>query len=135
EQYYCWRAPVLAPAAGTVVAAVDTFPDNPMGTTDRANPAGNHVAIDHGGGEYSFLAHFKRGSLVVKPGDKLLAGQLLGLAGNSGNTSEPHLHYHLQDGSAFPDVESMPAEFRDFIADGLPVARGEPVKGQRVRPR
>ena len=44
-------------------------------------------------------------------------------------------HYHLQDGPAFPDAESMPAAFVNYLADGVPVARGEPVKGQRVRNR
>ncbi|HSQ61460.1 MAG TPA: M23 family metallopeptidase [Acidobacteriota bacterium] len=135
EQYHCWGAPALAPAAGTVVTAVDTLPDNPMGITDRENAAGNYVIVDHGGGEYSFLAHLQRGSLRVRPGASVAAGQPLGLVGNSGNTSEPHLHFHLQDGPNFPATECMPAAFVDYVADDVPVARGEPRKGQRIRNR
>ena len=78
----------MPPAAGTVVAAVDSLSDSPMGTTDREHPAGNHVILDHGNGEYSLLAHLQRKSLRVRPGEHVAAGQLLGLAGNSGNTSE-----------------------------------------------
>jgi hypothetical protein len=55
--------------------------------------------------------------------------------GNSGNSSEPHLHYHLQDGPVFADAESMPAAFVDYLADDRPVASGELHKGQRVRTR
>jgi hypothetical protein len=135
SDYYVWGAPVVAPAAGKVVSLVDGLPDNPIGSTDRKNLAGNHLILDHGNGEYSLLAHLQRGSVAVRVGDDVVAGQRLGLAGNSGNTSEPHLHYHLQDGPVFPDAESMPAVFTDYLADGLPVARGELQKGQRVRPQ
>jgi len=135
EEYYCWGQQLLAPAAGTVVEAVDSLPDNPVGTTDREHPAGNHVILDHGNGEYSLLAHMQHGSITVRTGDRVVAGQPLGLAGNSGNTSEPHLHYQLQDGPTFPDAECMPAAFLDYLADDTPIARGEPIKGQRIRPR
>jgi murein DD-endopeptidase MepM/ murein hydrolase activator NlpD len=100
------------------------------------NPAGNHVVLDHGNGEFSLLAHLQKGSLRVKAGDTVKAGQPLGLCGNSGNTSEPHLHIHLQTGPEFPGAtEGLPMAFTDFLADGKPVARGELVKGMRVRPR
>jgi hypothetical protein len=133
--YYIWGAAVLAPAGGEVVSALDQLPDNPIGTTDAQNPAGNHVVIDHGSGEYSFLAHLQQGSLAVKKGDRVVAGQKLGLVGNSGNTSEPHLHYHLQDGPAFPEAESMPASFDSYLANGVAVEHGEPQKGERIRAR
>jgi murein DD-endopeptidase MepM/ murein hydrolase activator NlpD len=133
--YHVWGAPVLAPAAGKVVATVDGLPDNTMGTTDRENLAGNHVILDHGNGEYSFLAHFQRASLAVIEGQEVEAGHALGRVGNSGNSSEPHLHYHLQDGPVFAEAESMPAAFVDYVADDRPVGRGELHKGQRVRTR
>ena len=93
---------------------------------------GNHVIIDHGNGEFSFLAHFKKGTVAVKPGDAVKSSDLLGLAGNSGNSSEPHVHYHLQDTAVFGKGRGFPAPFNDYIADGKPVARGEPVKGQTI---
>ena len=95
---------------------------------------GNHVIIDHQNGEYSFLAHFKQGSIAVEMGDVVKTGHLLGLCGNSGNSTEPHLHYHLQTAPTYHEGAGLPAQFRDYVADGKSVARGEPVKGQRVMP-
>ncbi|HEX8693895.1 MAG TPA: M23 family metallopeptidase [Longimicrobium sp.] len=135
EQYYCFGRPILAPAAGTVVTAVDSLADQAPGRMDRAHPAGNHVILDHGGGEFSLLAHLKRGSVAVRAGERVEAGRKLGECGNSGNTSEPHLHYHLQNAGEFGRGEGLPAQFTGYVADGRPVERGEPVKGQTIRPR
>lgn len=134
EDHYAYGLPILAPAAGTVTVAVDGVPDNVPGKMNPAQPPGNHVVLDHGNGEFSLLAHFKPGTLKVKKGDRVEAGQTLGLCGNSGNSSEPHLHYHLQNGPAFHDGEGLPAPFVDYEADGKAVTRGEPVKGQTIRP-
>jgi murein DD-endopeptidase MepM/ murein hydrolase activator NlpD len=133
EQYYCWAQPILAPGAGTVVTALDSLPDQQPGTMDPANAAGNHVVLDHGNGEFSLLAHLRRGSVAVRAGQRVAQGQKLGECGNSGNTSEPHLHYHLQNGPGFGAAEGLPAQFNAYVADGQPVARGEPVQGQTVR--
>ncbi len=131
--YYCFRTPILAPAPGVVVGAEDGVPDNTPGVVDSDRPLGNHVIIDHGNGEFSFLAHFLNGSVAVENGDDVSAGDLLGLCGNSGNTSEPHLHYHLQTTAVFGGGEGLPAQFLGYLADGQPVARGEPVRGQKIR--
>lgn len=136
EDYYCFGRPMLAPAAGVITTAIDTLPDNPPGEMTPAAPAGNHVVIDHGNGEYSLLAHLRSGSVTVEAGDSVSAGQQVGACGNSGNTSEPHLHYHLQNSPTFSaSAQGMPAFFTDYFADDKLVRRGEPVRGQRIRPR
>jgi murein DD-endopeptidase MepM/ murein hydrolase activator NlpD len=134
EDYYCFGQPILAPAAGIVAEAVDGLPDNPPGKMDPANPVGNHVVIDHGNGEFSFLAHLQSGSVTPRAGDRLMAGQQLGRCGNSGNTSMPHLHYHLQTTAVFARGEGLPAQFNDYVANGRPVERGEPVRGDYLKP-
>jgi hypothetical protein len=134
EQYHCWGRPILAPGAGTVVTALDSLADQAPGTMDRANPPGNHVIVDHGNGEFSLLAHLRRGSVAVRAGQRVAAGDKLGECGNSGNTSEPHLHYHLQNGPGFGRAEGLPAQFNGYTADGQRVERGEPVRGQTIRP-
>ncbi|HET7460790.1 MAG TPA: M23 family metallopeptidase [Longimicrobium sp.] len=134
EQYHCWGRPILAPGAGTVLTAVDSLADNTPGQMDPAHAAGNHVIIDHGNGEYSLLAHLRRGSVAVHAGQRVAPGDKLGECGNSGNTSEPHLHYHLQNGPAFGRAEGLPAQFIHYTADGRPVERGEPVRGQTIHP-
>lgn len=135
DDYHCYGLGVFAPGAGRVVVARDGLPDNTPGEMDPRVPPGNHVVLDHGNDEYSFLAHLKEGSVRVAPGDRVQPGDTLGLCGNSGNSSEPHLHYHLQDSPDFGRGAGLPATFRDYLADGEPVDRGEPVQGQRIQPR
>ncbi len=124
-----WPPRAIPPAAG------DGHDDNVPGKMDPGHPLGNHVILDHGNGEYSFLAHLQKGSVAVEVGDEVEVGTFLGLCGNSGNTSEPHIHYHLQDTPTFGKGRGMPAQFVDYLADGVPVERGEPVKPQVIRNR
>ncbi|MDX1444214.1 MAG: peptidoglycan DD-metalloendopeptidase family protein [Gammaproteobacteria bacterium] len=133
--YHCWGKAILAPAGGKVIHAEDGLPDMEPGKMDPQNPPGNHVVIDHGNSEYSFLAHLQQGSVTVAPGDTVQAGDRVGACGNSGNTSEPHLHYHLQDSPEFGKGRGLPARFNDYRADGERIARGIPVKGQQISVR
>jgi murein DD-endopeptidase MepM/ murein hydrolase activator NlpD len=135
SDYHCYGKPVLAPGKGVVVAAGDGVADNVPGEMNPAEALGNHVIIDHGNGEFSLLAHFQNGSVAVEAGDEVESGDRLGLCGNSGNTTEPHIHYHLQDTPDFGQGHGMPAQFLDYEADGEVVERGEPVRGQSVSPR
>ncbi len=135
--YWAWAQPVRAPAAGTVVAAHDGVPDNrPGAETNTSEPAGNHVVIDLGHGEYAALAHFQTGSIRVAEGDRVSSGQLLGLVGNSGNSSEPHIHFHVQDAPGFDPGGPLgiPVRFDNYEADGIAQPRGTPSGGQFVRP-
>lgn len=98
ESYYAFGQDVLAPADGIVASVVNDIPDNAPGVeTNTDQPAGNHIVIDHGNGEYSILAHFQRNSIRVQVGDKVVQGDVLGLCGNSGNSSEPHIHFQVSD--------------------------------------
>jgi murein DD-endopeptidase MepM/ murein hydrolase activator NlpD len=124
--------PVLAPADGTVREAVDGIPDNTPRQTGPGHAAGNRVVIDHGNGEYSMLAHFRQGSVRVRPGDLVRAGDVLGECGNSGNSTAPHIHYHLQNTATWFASDGLPAQFRGYVADGRFVPVGEPFRGQLV---
>ncbi len=132
KQYYCYGRPILAPGSGVVVEVVDGVADNIPGEMNAMQPVGNHVVIDHGNGEFSFLAHLQEGSVKVGRGQEVTAGDLLGLCGNSGNSSEPHLHYHLQTSGVFQKGQGLPAQFRHYLANGEIVPRGEPTKGQLI---
>lgn len=134
ENYYCWDQPILAPAAGTVASVVTNLPDNPIGSTDTHNPAGNHVVLDFGNSEFAFLGHMRQGSIRLKSGDQVEAGRVLGRCGNSGNTSEPHLHFHLQNTSDLSNGDGLPAFFNEYVADNQTVERGEPQAGQYIQP-
>lgn len=133
ESYYCWGQPILAPAEGVVIRAVDGLPDQLIGSADSRNPAGNHVVIDFGNDEFGFLAHLQRDSVRVAEGDVVIAGQEIGLCGNSGNTSEPHLHFHMQQSPNFGQGEGLPVQFTNYRANGTLSNRGEPRKGESIQ--
>ena len=132
--FYCYSQPVLSPAAGKIAWLRDSLPDNLPGGSDRKNPTGNAVIIDHGNNEYSLLAHMQPRSLKFKVGDKVKAGDVVGLCGNSGNTSEPHIHYHLQDTPVFHEGDGLPPKFHDLFVNDAHVDTAEVVQGQRIRP-
>ena len=88
----------MAAAAGKVASAEDKYDDNVLGKpSDTAPKQGNNVVIDHGNGEFTMYAHLKRGSVKVKAGDAVKAGQQIAEVGNSGNAPLPHLHFHMQN--------------------------------------
>ena len=135
EDYFAWDRPIVAPAAGIVVRAVDGVDDNRPAAMNPRQPFGNHVVIDLGNGEFAMLAHLRRGSVAVRAGTRVAAGRVIGRCGNSGNSSEPHLHFHVQNAAREGDVDGLPAQFIHYAADGVDIARGEPVRGQTVRSR
>ena len=120
ESYFAYGSEALAVANGTVVAVKDGIPQNIPGATSRAVPitletvGGNHVIIDIGGGRYAFYAHLQPGSLRVHLGEGVKRGQVLGLVGNSGNSTEPHLHFHLSDGNSPLGSEGIPYGYDSF---------------------
>ena len=124
ENYYAEGVDALAVANGTVVEVKDSIPENVPGINSRAVPitletvGGNHVIIDIGGGYYAFYAHLKPGSLKVKLGDKVTRGQVVGLVGNSGNSTEPHLHFHVSDGNSPLGSEGVPYRIDSFEVVG-----------------
>ncbi len=103
EDFAFYASPVLAVADGTVVDVLDELDDQVPGslpdpkTINLQNVGGNHIVLDLGGGRFGFYAHLKKGSMRVAKGDRVRRGQVLALLGNSGNTSAPHLHFHLMD--------------------------------------
>jgi murein DD-endopeptidase MepM/ murein hydrolase activator NlpD len=132
EQFYCFGQPVLAPADGTVVQVNGTYADNPPGRPAQGLPSGNRVLIAHGNQEYSLMTHLKQYSVKVKLGAKVKQGDVVAECGNSGDSPVPHLEYRLQNTNGVPLPQTLPAQFVDYVADGVPVAAGEPVRGQTV---
>lgn len=118
--WYGYGTPVIAVADGIVTEAKDSILENvPMSPT-MAVPitletvGGNHLILDIGGGVYAFYAHLQPGSLKVKLGDKVKRGQILGLLGNSGNSTAPHLHFQISDGNSPLGAEGLPFVFDNF---------------------
>ena len=118
--YYAWGSEAIAVADGIVVETKDSIPENVPGATSRAVPitletvGGNHVILDLGKGRYAFYAHLQPGSLRVKLGERVRRGQVVGLVGNSGNSTEPHLHFHVSDANSPLGSEGLPYGYDSF---------------------
>lgn len=135
--YAAFGRPVRSVAAGKVVTARDGTADNAQmlkrpGESDEAYLVrlqegqlsllakgmdavlGNHVVIDHGNGEFSIYAHLKAGSVSVAAGAQIAAGEMIGLLGSSGNSTEPHLHFQICDGPDIATCRPIPANFVDY---------------------
>ncbi len=114
KNYHAYGSEVLAVADGVVAEVKDGLPENVPGIASRAVPitletvGGNHIVLNLGGGRFAFYAHLQPGKLRVQLGDKVKRGQVLGLLGNSGNSTEPHLHFHLSDGVSPLGSEGVP---------------------------
>jgi murein DD-endopeptidase MepM/ murein hydrolase activator NlpD len=138
EDYYAFGRELLAPADGVVTEVVSGVRDNQPGSMNPYSAVGNAILIEHRAGEVSLLAHLKKDSIRVKAGDHVTRGQVLALCGNSGNSSEPHLHYHLQNSAAMQDGLGIPVHFDAVFVtkEGKKEARSEysPVKGDIVAP-
>jgi len=115
ENYYCFEREILSSADGKIVEVINGVKDNKPGSLNPYSAMGNAVVIEHNRQEISVLAHLKLGSIKVKVRDKILAGQPVGLCGNSGNSSEPHLHFHLQDNPVIQDGRGIKCFFQKVM--------------------
>ena len=125
ENWVDYGAKVMAAADGEVIATLDDLKNNVPGklpdptTITIKTVDGNHVIIDHGDGFYSFYAHLQPGSVKVEVGDQVQAGDQLGLLGNTGNTSAPHLHFHVMSGPSALGSDGVP-----YVLDSFELAEG-----------
>lgn len=140
--YYGYGREILAVADGTVVAAVDdcvesdgrlrqpgessedfqkriVLEQNKLLAQGVTAALGCYVVIRHGGGEHSHSLHLKPGSVRVRPGDAVRRGQGIGQLGHSGNSTEPHLHFHLTDGADPMYSRGLPIVFRNVVVEGF----------------
>lgn len=146
ERFVGFGSPILAPLAGEVVLTHDGEPDHDAYRSFRAQLgyaatqaararkggpalAGNHVVI-RAGGVYVLLAHLRRGSLAVEEGQMVATGERLGACGNSGNSTEPHVHVQATDSLDWDTCRALPIAFqRADEAPWLPTEK-EVVEGQ-----
>jgi len=119
SSYAIYGKPAYAVADARVIAAVDGMADSPIGSLPNLPPDkadGNHVILALGNGRFALYAHFKPHSLQVREGQSVRRGQLLGLVGTSGNSSEPHLHFQVTDGPSALMSNGVPYLLREFGA-------------------
>ena len=132
EDYYAFGKELYAPCDGEVVLVVDGIKDNIPGILNPIYIPGNTVIIKTANGEFVFFAHFKQHSIVVMQGQKVTTGALLGLCGNSGNSSEPHLHFHLQNTEDMTKATGAKCFFDQLKVNGVLKSDYSPVKGDKI---
>jgi murein DD-endopeptidase MepM/ murein hydrolase activator NlpD len=123
EDYYAYGQPILAPADGEVLEVIDGVRDAPSvgtGWIDWRTPrvGGNSVTVRHAEGEFSYLAHLIPGSIRVRVGQRVLKGDEVGRCGNSGRSTEPHLHFQIQNHPDFYEAVGLPVRFSDVLSAG-----------------
>jgi murein DD-endopeptidase MepM/ murein hydrolase activator NlpD len=138
QDFFSWGQEILAPADGLVVEAIDGVRDNEPGKMNTYSIVGNAVFLEHAKNQVSLLAHLQRGSVRPKAGDRVKRGDLLGLCGNSGNSSEPHLHFHLMNTPMMQDGTGVKVFFERLkvTREGKTEEREDysPIKGDRIAP-
>src|SRR5579883_104819 len=120
--YHCYNQDVLSVGDGIVVQTQDGIPENVPNSDkfavdlNQKTLPGNYIIIDLGSGKYAGYAHLIPGSLKVKIGDRVARNQVIAKLGNSGNSSEPHLHFQVTNTSSFLESDGVPYGFDHFTA-------------------
>jgi hypothetical protein len=158
DNCYGWGQPFYAPFEGTVIAAQDGWPErkrlhflgdmavvlanaltfDPQKTNDLRPVVGNHIILKMPEKEvYAFFAHARTNSIQVSPGDVVQLGQHLADVGHSGNSTAPHLHFHLMDTANILAANGLPCSFKSYetLRDGewVKVDAGIPGKREFIR--
>jgi len=132
EDYYAFGKELIAPCDGEIVLVVDGVKDNVPGILNPVYIPGNTVIIKTQNNEYLFFAHFKQHSIFVKQGQKIKQGQLLGLCGNSGNSSEAHLHFHIQNVEDMNSATGVKCYFENIKVNGEFKTDYSPIQNEKI---
>lgn len=118
ESYWSFGQPIRSVASGVVVAAVDSIADHtphaPLPRVTLANLPGNYVMIRIAPNRYATYAHLKRGSIRVRVGQRVAGGEVIGLLGDTGQTTAPHLHFQITDEPSVLASEGVPFALDQF---------------------
>jgi hypothetical protein len=130
RQYRTFGKTVYSPVEGLVESVENSLPDQKIGEVDQQNLAGNNIVVKTDDERYLLFAHLKQNSVVVSEGDEIKIGQEIGEIGNSGNSTQPHLHIHAMTKADFLNAKSSPIAI-SFKIDG---ATSKPIKRNDVVP-
>ena len=133
EDYYAFGKPLYAVCDAEVVDVISGVHDNPPGRMNPAEPFGNMITLKTAADEYIVYAHFEQETIRVKKGDLVKQGEYLGNCGNSGNSSEPHLHFHLQDRANKFQAVGATSYFTNIVVNDSLKTEHSPIKMDRIR--
>ncbi|WP_338358694.1 peptidoglycan DD-metalloendopeptidase family protein [Yeosuana marina] len=133
EDFYAFGKQLISPTDGEVVLVVDGIKDNKPGIPNPLYVPGNTVIIKTENNEYLFFAHFKLHSIFVKQGQMVKQGDVLGSCGNSGNSTEPHLHFHIQNVEDMNKATGAKSYFENILVNGELKNEYSPIKTEKVK--
>lgn len=133
EDYNAFGKEVIAPCNGDIVLVIDGVKDNIPGEMNLFDIGGNTIVLKTENNEYLVFCHFKHQAIKVKESQKVEQGQLLGLCGNTGHSSEPHIHFHIQNVEDINQATGVKCYFRKIIVNGLSKNDYSPIKNDIVR--
>ena len=133
EDYYAFGKELFAPCDGEIVLVIDGVKDNNIGEMNPFNIGGNMIILKTANKEYLVLCHFKHQSIKVKEGQKIKQGEVLGLCGNTGNSSEPHLHIHIQNVEDMNVATGVKCYFDKLIVNGKAMIDYSPIKNDKIK--
>jgi murein DD-endopeptidase MepM/ murein hydrolase activator NlpD len=133
ENYFVYGKEIIAPCDARVVQVIDGVPDNEPGIMNPEQLTGNTIVLQTDLQEYILFAHLQEGSLMVEEGEEVRQGQVLALCGNSGNTTEPHLHLSLQNTVNMEDATGAKLFFDQIRVNGEIKTDYIPVKEDFIR--
>jgi hypothetical protein len=132
EDFYSFGKQIIAPTDGEVVLVVDGIKDNKPGIPNPVYVPGNSIIIKTLNDEYLFFAHFKQYSIKVKQGQKVKQGEVLGLCGNTGNSTEPHIHFHIQNVEDINMATGAKCYFDEILVNGVLKTDYSPIKNEKI---
>jgi murein DD-endopeptidase MepM/ murein hydrolase activator NlpD len=139
EDFFAFGKTVRAPAAGTVVAVINGVEDNRPHSPNPFDRLGNAIMIEHSTNEYSVVGHLMNKSIAVRVGERVVAGVPIARCGNSGDSSQPSVYFHLQDSSSLLAGSGYKPNFKNLYVwrNGQVVIVPElsPIRGEFVQQR
>ena len=133
ENYYVFGQEIIAPCDAKVVRVIDGIPDNIPGEINKTHATGNTIVLETSRKEYLLFAHLKFGSISVRKGDLVLQGQVIAQCGNSGNTTQAHLHLQLQNTADLYNTIGAKLYFDDISVNGQTKRDYMPIKEDFVK--
>jgi murein DD-endopeptidase MepM/ murein hydrolase activator NlpD len=127
--YYAFGKEIIAPCDGIIVEVIDGVKDNVPGILNKNQIHGNSILFKTTKGEFIRFSHFQMNSVNVQQDQKVTKGDLLGLCGNSGHSTEPHLHFHLENNEGV-GIKSF---FQNILVNGELKENYSPVKGEKIQ--
>ena len=118
ENWAAYNQPIVADAPGVVAVAVDGHPENVVGEVDNYDAHGNYIVIDHGNGQFSMFCHLIPYSQKVRPGQQVQTGQELARCGNSGRSTNPHLHWQVMDAPNPQHAHALVPQLYPYLRNG-----------------